>query len=414
MHLLRTSIRPYAWGSRTVIAELQGRPSPAEGPEAELWVGAHPSAPSRLPAPDASAAEVALDEAIRADPAGLLGAPVVARFGARLPYLLKFLAAERPLSLQVHPDPAQAAAGYAAEEAAGIPLGAPQRNYPDASHKPELLVAVTEFEALCGFRPSAEAAQVLGAFNVPQLRPVVDALAGPGDEASALRTAVHLLMDWPVAERAGLVSAVAGAAAGAAAGAVAGGRASWGDRPAGGRVAAAFGLAARLAEGYPADVGVIVALLLNHVRLRPGEAVWMPAGNLHAYVRGAGIEVMAASDNVLRGGLTAKHVDVPELLRVLRFEALRDPIMRPVKVDDQVTTWSTPAEEFRLFSAEVAGRVTLPDDGPRSIICTRGRVTLTARDERLDLLAGQAAFVPAGLPAVAATGTATLFQAGTP
>ena len=406
MHLLRTTIRPYAWGSRTVIAELQGRPTPSEGPEAELWIGAHPSAPSRFVAPGASAREVALDEAIQADPDGLLGAPVVARFGARLPYLLKFLAAERPLSLQAHPDRAQAATGYAAEEAAGIPPEDARRNYPDTSHKPELLVAVTEFEALCGFRPPAEAARVLGAFNVPQLRPVVDALGGRLDEASALRQAVHLLMDWPDDERGALVGAVAKAATG--------GWTVWGDRATGEHVAAAFGLARRLADEYPADVGVIVALLLNHVRLEPGEAVWMPAGHLHAYVRGAGVEVMAASDNVLRGGLTAKHVNVPELLRVLRFAALRDPVVRPVPAGDQLTTWATSAEEFRLFRAEISGRGTLPDDGPRSIICTRGRVTLTAGAERLDLLAGQAAFVPAGLPAVAAVGTATLFQAGTP
>ncbi|GAA1820453.1 mannose-6-phosphate isomerase, class I [Luedemannella flava] len=415
MHLLRTTIRPYAWGSRTVIAELQGRPTPSAEPEAELWVGAHPSAPSRLP-PDWSAAGgaddgVALHDAIEAEPEELLGAGVLGRFGPRLPYLLKFLAAEQPLSLQAHPDAEQAAAGFAAEEAAGEAAAAPWRNYVDPWHKPELLVAVSDFEALCGFRPPAQAGQVLAAFNVPALQPVVDTLQGAGPEPEALRNAVHQLMAWPVEERAALVGAVAKAAAG--------GWAIFGGRADGERVAAAFELAGRLAEAYPGDVGVIVALLLNHVRLRPGEAVWMPAGNLHAYLRGTGVEIMAASDNVLRGGLTPKHVDVAELLRVLRFEALRDPVVRPEPVAGagSLSTWPAPVPEFRLFRADLSGAtaaVTLPADGPRSLICTGGRVTLRSGAESMALDAGQAAFVPAGMPAVEATGTGTLFQAGTP
>lgn len=400
MHLLRTAIRPYAWGSNTVIATLQGRPVPSAEPEAELWVGAHPGAPSRLLRDGSSADGVALDDAIGAEPETLLGAGVFARFGPRLPYLMKFLAAERPLSLQAHPDAAQAAAGFAAEEA----TGAAPRNYVDPWHKPELLVAVSDFEALCGFRPPAEAAQVLAAFDVPALAPVVATLGRDGPEERALRDAVHLLMAWPVDQRAGLVGALAEAAGG---GAVGGGD----------LVADAFGLAGRLAAEYPTDIGVVVALLLNHVRLTPGEAVWMPAGNLHAYLRGAGVEIMAASDNVLRGGFTPKHVDVAELLRVLRFEVLRDPVVRPEPLaGSPVTTWPAPVEEFRLYRAEVRGAtgVALPADGPRSIICTGGRVTLRAGDESLTLDAGQAAFVPAGMPAVEIAGTGTVFQGGTP
>lgn len=410
MHPLRNTIRPYAWGSRTVLADLQGRPSPSEGPEAEMWIGAHPGAPSRLDV--AGSAGLGLDEAIAGDPDGFLGAGVAARFGARLPYLLKYLAAERPLSLQAHPDAEQAAAGFAAEEAAGVPLDAAWRKYVDASHKPELLVAVADFEALCGFRPPEQAADVLAAFRVPALDPVIALLRGSRPAEDRLRDAVHQLMAWPVDGRTALVGDVAKAAAG--------GWMVWGDRAAGERVAAGFGLAKRLADAYPGDLGVILALLLNHVRLRAGEGVWMPAGNLHAYLQGAGVEVMAASDNVLRGGLTPKHVDVDELLRVLRFEVLEQPIVRAERVSDgpggTVSTWPTPVAEFRLMSADVAAAgagVTLPADGPRSIICTRGRVTLRAGDESLTLGAGYAAFVPAHLPAVEVTGDGQVFQAGT-
>jgi mannose-6-phosphate isomerase len=421
MHPLRNTIRPYAWGSRTVIADLQGRPSPSEDPEAEMWIGAHPGGPSRLAVRGSvDGLERGLDEVIAADPDGLLGADVASRFGGRLPYLLKYLAAERPLSLQAHPDAEQAAAGFAAEEAAGVPLDAAWRKYVDASHKPELLVAVSDFEALCGFRPPEQAADVLAAFRVPALDPVIGVLRGSRSPEDRLRDAVHQLMAWPVDGRAALVGDVAKAADG--------GWMVWGDRAAGERVAAGFGLAKRLADEYPGDVGVIVALLLNHVRLRAGEGVWMPAGNLHAYLQGAGVEIMAASDNVLRGGLTPKHVDVDELLRVLRFDVLHDPVMRSELLSDgpagKVSTWPTPVAEFRLTSADVmspsdavapvGGGVVLPVDGPRSIFCARGHVTLRAGDETLALSAGQAAFVPAHLPAVEVTGDGEVFQAGTP
>jgi len=257
---LRNQIRPYAWGSRTALAALQGRPSPASGPEAELWIGAHPSAPSVLPD------GVSLVEAIAADPVGLLGAPVVDEFGARLPYLLKVLAAAEPLSLQAHPDADQARDGFAAEEAAG--LGAVRRNYTDPHHKPELLVALDEFEALCGFAPPLRSAEVLASFGVDALAPVVDALRAP-NESTALRGAVQLLMSWPDAERPALVAAVTAAAS----------EASEASEASGGK--AGHAVAAELGARYPGDIGVVVALLLTHVRLAPGEGVFMQIGRAH-------------------------------------------------------------------------------------------------------------------------------------
>jgi mannose-6-phosphate isomerase len=386
---LRNPIRPYAWGSRTAIAALQGRLSPVDAPEAELWIGAHPSAPSVLPD------GVSLVDAIAADPIGLLGASVVDEFGPRLPYLMKVLAAAEPLSLQAHPDAGQARDGFAAEEAAG--LGPAQRNYTDPHHKPELLVALDEFEALCGFAPPLRSAELLASFGVDALAPVVAALRAP-DESTALRAAVELLMGWPEADRPGLVAAVTAAAVGGKSG---------------------HRVAAELGARYPGDIGVVVALLLSHVRLAPGEAVFMPAGNLHAYLRGLGVEVMAASDNVLRGGLTPKRVDVAELLRVLRFEVFDRPVMVPEQVAPGLVTWAAPSREFRLVRATVADggpsrTVMLPHDGPREVLCVRGRVRLVAAgSDAVDIAAGEAVFVPATTASLQVTGDGEVFQAGT-
>ena len=365
MQPLYGQVRDYAWGSRSVIAALQGRPVPSPGPEAELWLGAHPAAPSTLPSGP-------LPDALTGDPAGLLGSAVVEEFGERLPYLFKLLAAAEPLSIQAHPDPVRAREAHAA----GHP------GYADPYHKPELLVAVDDFEALCGFRDPSGSADELDRLGVDALKPMIEALR-TGTVEQRLRGAVELLMSWPDPERAELVRAVA----------------------------AADPFAARLAGHYPGDVGVVVALLLNRVWLGADEAVWMPAGNLHAYLRGTGIEIMAASDNVLRGGLTPKPMDVRELLRVLRFEVLDDPVVRPVPVGPGVLTWPAPVREFALHKATVAGEpVRLPGQGPRILLCLAGAVRL----DGLSLARGEAAFVPATEPPVTGTGQGVVFQAGTP
>ncbi|MET7832158.1 mannose-6-phosphate isomerase, class I [Micromonospora sediminicola] len=360
MELLQGRIRDYAWGSRTAIAALQGRPVPSDGPEAELWLGAHPGAPATV---DRDGRPVSLTELLVAEPGHWLGERLVGRFGTRLPFLLKVLAADAPLSLQAHPDAEQARAGHAAD------VG--RVNYVDPYHKPELLVALSEFDALCGFRDPAESAAAIAAFGVPALEPVVAALrTGP----AGLREAVRALLSWPDAERAGLVAAVSAAAAGS--------------------TSPDAALVRALAVGYPADPGVVVALLLHHVRLAPGQAIWMPAGNLHAYLRGTGVEIMAASDNVLRGGLTPKRVDVDELVRVLRFEVLADPVVRPEPVAPGVLTWPVPVEDFALHRVEVAAgspgvRLTLP--GPRVVLCRSGKLTVDDGVGVVTLGAGQAA-----------------------
>ncbi len=393
MRLLTSPIRNYAWGSRTAIADLQGRPVPSPEPEAEVWMGAHPSAPSIINDRDGP---VGLDRAIADDPARLLG-DAAGRFGVRLPYLVKVLAAAEPLSVQVHPNAAQAAAGFAAEDAAGLARDAPTRNYVDPHHKPELLVALGRFDALCGFRSPDESAQHLESLGVPALASVIAALrAGPVSDR--LRRAVETLLAWPAADLPDLVSAV-----------IRSGCATPPDHPS----HDVHQLAALLGERYPGDPGVLVASLLNLVRLGPDEAVFMPPGHLHAYLRGFGVEVMAASDNVLRAGLTPKRVDVAELLRLVRFEVLADPVVKPEPMGANVLGWPTPAEEFTVVKAQSCGDgsfVRIPGGGPRVVLCVAGVARLRSGRAELAVDRGGSVFVPAADPEVELSGDAVVFQ----
>lgn len=383
MDLLRGAIRGYAWGSRSMIARMQGRPVPSDGPEAELWLGAHPGATCLV---EHNGSATSLGELVAAEPLRWLGEEVFGRFGPRLPFLLKVLAAETPLSLQAHPDAEQARLGHAAQTGDG------HRNYVDPHHKPELLVAVSPFEALCGFRDPLVSAAVLDAFGLSVLDPVVAALrTGP----DGLREAVRYLLTWPEHDRAALVDAVVAA-----------------DVPE--AFAPQSELVRYLACHFPGDPGVVVALLLNHVILQPGEAIWMPAGNLHAYLRGCGVEIMAASDNVLRGGLTRKHVDVPELLRVLRYETLADPVLAPVEVADGVVTWPVPVNDFALHRVCLDDRVrmarlTMP--GPRVVLCIEGEVVADDGRGAVRIGSGQGAVGAAEAGPLTLTGSGEAYVA---
>ncbi|WP_445527292.1 mannose-6-phosphate isomerase, class I [Streptomyces cyslabdanicus] len=378
MDRLDNTIRPYAWGSTTAIPHLLGV-EPSGEPQAELWMGAHPGAPSRTP-------RGTLAEVIEAGPEEELGARTVAKFGPRLPFLLKILAAGAPLSLQVHPDLEQAKEGYADEERRGVPVDAPYRNYKDANHKPELVCALTEFDGLCGFRAPNRAADLLDALGVDSLKPYIDVLrAGP--EEAALREVLTALLTADREEMAGTVAEAAAACA---------------------RLGGDHAPYAGIARHYPGDPGVLAAMLLNHFRLKPGEAVFLGAGIPHAYLDGLGVEIMANSDNVLRCGLTPKHVDVPELLRIVRFEA-RDPgVLRPEAGPDGEEVYDTPVDEFRLSRYVLTENATARDltlDTPQILLCTAGSV----RAGEQELAPGQSVFVPAG-EKTDVSGTGTLFR----
>ncbi|MEV7151529.1 MULTISPECIES: mannose-6-phosphate isomerase, class I [unclassified Streptomyces] len=379
MDRLDNTVRPYAWGSPTAIPKLLGV-EPSGEPQAEMWMGAHPGAPSRT-------GRGTLVEVIDADPKAELGEAAVARFGPRLPFLLKILAAGAPLSLQVHPDLEQAREGYEDEERRGIPVDAPDRNYKDANHKPELICALTEFDGLCGFRTPERAAGLLEALGVDSLKPYVDLLRAQPEEA-ALREVLTAVL---TADREEMAHTVAEAAAACA------------------RLGGDHAPYAGLAHHYPGDPGVIAAMLLNHVRLQPGEALFLGAGIPHAYLAGLGVEIMANSDNVLRCGLTPKHVDVPELLRVVRFEAGDPGVLRPEAAPDGEEVYETPIDEFRLSryvlpAGTTAHDLTLPT--PQILLCTAGVV----RAGEEDLTPGQSVFVPAG-EKTEVSGAGTVFRA---
>ncbi|MQA14069.1 MAG: mannose-6-phosphate isomerase, class I [Pseudonocardiaceae bacterium] len=372
MELLQGAVRPYAWGSRTAIAELLGDPVPAPHPQAELWFGAHHADPSVLLGADGS--RTPLIEALLGDPRRHLGPRCTERWGETLPFLVKLLAAEEPLSLQAHPSAAQAAEGFAREEAMGIAPGAPERNYSDPNHKPELLVALTEFHALTGFREARRSVELLSALAVPELDPYRDLLAAQPD-ADGLRA---LFTTWitlpPPAIEALLPPVLDGCIA---------------LLREGGPSAVFAGecrTLLQLAEAHPGDAGVLAAALLNYVTLAPGEALYLPAGNLHTYLHGTGIEIATNSDNVLRGGLTPKHVDVPELLRVLDFSHGALTVFRGEQAGSRETLYPTPAVEFELSRLDWDPADSLPvrlrSDEPQILLCTQGSAVLCTDDGR--------------------------------
>ncbi|WP_164701762.1 mannose-6-phosphate isomerase, class I [Modestobacter sp. KNN46-3] len=388
MWQLSSPVRHYPWGSRTVIPQLLGLPSPTDQPYAELWMGAHPDAPSVL------SDGRTLTEAIAADPAGLLGPTVRERFGDRLPFLMKVLAADKPLSLQAHPTTQQAETGFAAEEAAGIPHDDPTRTFKDPFHKPEILLAITPVEALCGFRPVEESLHCLAKLQLPELMPTIAALARGG-----LRAAIPQLLALSKRRRESLVRAVAARAASFVAA----------HDP---EFINTYRWAATLAGTYPGDPGVVISLMCNHLRIAPGEAVFLPAGNLHAYLCGAGIEVMASSDNVLRGGLTSKHVDLAALIEVLDFTDGRVPVIHPV-LGPGGLRYPTPVEDFDLTRVQVdVDPGVLTTAGPQVVLCAEGDAVLTGTDGDLTVRQGESVFVPAG-QAVTARGPAVLYRATT-
>lgn len=430
MQRLTNTLKDYAWGSPTGIPEILGL-EPDGTPVAELWVGAHPGAPSAVDGRR-------LDALIADDPARCLGEDSLARFGPRLPFLLKVLSARSPLSIQSHPTREQADAGFAREEAEGIPAGAPHRTYRDPWHKPELLYALEEFHALCGFRPvpavlatldrfalaldgpaaseaapasgvSADARAALAEWREALTRPA----DGTCDDEAVVREAVERILGEP-------------ARFGALADALAAAHERPGLRPvaeddpshAGSSTDPAVTLQETHAD-FPHDPGPLVAVMLRRHLLRPGESLAVESGSIHAYLRGMGVEIMAASDNVLRGGLTAKHVDVCELVRTARFDTDAPDLLLP----DEDGELRGSSDDFVLTVVTDAADRRLRRSGALTLLCTDGAFTLRAEAAAeaaaggdpvtLDLARGEAAWIAADEPRPAVTGAGALFIAST-
>lgn len=386
MERLEGVLQHYDWGDPAFIAGMQSRAASGQ-PEAELWFGAHPSAPSVL----ADCGGSGLDEFIAADPIAMLGAAVTERFG-QLPFLAKILAATKPLSLQTHPSTAQARDGFDRENARGVALDSAERIYRDSNHKPEVLCALTPFEAMVGFRSLAATRELFGGLASDNLRPLVDRLGQSGADADVLADVLGWLVRLEPTTAAELVDATTEAARRAPAKGPFGDELEW---------------TAELARAYPGQVGVVVALLLNHVRLEPSDAVFLGSGNLHMYLRGAGVEVMANSDNVIRGGLTSKHVDIGELLRVVDCSPIAPQVQ---SADGRAHTYDTPVPEFSLTRVE--GEISaVPVASPEVIIVTEGAAILeTPGSAAVEASAGEAIWVSADHGSYAIQGTATLFR----
>ena len=392
--VLENPIQGYAWGSRTAIAGLLGRPTPSSGPEAELWIGAHPKAPSRVVSPPGLGT---LERVIEQDPVSVLGREVCDRFGNELPFLLKVLAAAEPLSIQAHPDHAQARRGWARENAEGIPVDAPHRNYRDPNHKPELVCALEPFVALKGFRPAEEVARNVEPVARPELAPELGRLARERTPA-ALRSLFARLMTLDAEERTAVLRR-------------AGDEAGRRERD------AAWEWVGRLMARYPGDVSALSPLYLNLLTLAPGEALFLPAGELHAYLGGTALEIMANSDNVLRGGLTTKHLDVPELLSLLTFDGRAPEVLTAQAAGPGERVYRTPAREFELALLDVAaGRPFRPSAGRgvEVLLALEGDMVLRADSEATPLGRGGSVLVPAAVPSYTIEGEGRLCRARVP
>ncbi|WP_372593296.1 mannose-6-phosphate isomerase, class I [Actinotalea sp.] len=394
---LTSTSRRYPWGSPTAIPRALGM-DPDGRALAEAWFGAHPSSPAIVEPPEGA---TTLTDHIAADPEGVLGADVVARFGPRLPYLLKLIAADSPLALQVHPDAAHAAAGFAAEEAAGIPRDAPDRAYPDPHHKPELLYALTTLEALCGFRAPRRAAELLDGLDVPLARTLRATLLERPDAAGVV-SAFRMLLDPATRPGSDAVREVATACA----------QRLWDGSPS----ARADRTVVILGEEYPGDPAGVASLLLNPVTLHRGEAMYIPVGTVHAYLSGMAVEVMAASDNELRGGLTTKPTDVAGLLECLDEVAAPPLRIAPELFWGATKVFYAPVDDFELSitTVEDGGAHPLPGRGPRVLVCLEGLVALTGSAGTLTLARGQSAFASAADGPLTIVGSGTLVQADVP
>ncbi len=400
---LQNEIQRYPWGSLDAIPRLLRLSNRSREPMAELWMGAHPKAPSRVEID--SGTHQALGEFIAQDPERVLGPEPARRFNGRLPFLFKILAVHTSLSIQAHPTREQAREGYEREERAGIPIDAFERNYRDKNSKPEMIVAMGEFWALRGFRPLQQIRELLSILGCPEILAGAFEALGRDDEADAYDALLQALLDLP-AEQADTLLRTADQIAQVK------------------RREPLWYWVHELSRSFPRDLGAIAPLYLNLIKLRPGEAMFLPAGELHAYLRGSAIEIQGSSDNVLRGGLTSKHIDRDELRRILRFESTEVQIIDPEVVDRTARVYRTPVEEFELWRHNTPslpapkhlggepGAVTLETGNtPEILLSLDGYSDLRFEDRVLRLEPGESAFVTADTERYSVSGSAVLYRA---
>jgi mannose-6-phosphate isomerase len=395
--LLKNTIQNYAWGSLTAIPELLGKQKPSLEPQAELWMGAHPKAPSLV---NWEGKWQPLTELIATFPQEILGDNVARAFDGKLPYLFKVLAAARPLSIQAHPSLNQAREGFEKEVARGIAMDAPIRNYKDGNHKPECICALSPFWALSGFRNISDILALMRKNCPLGLSRELERLKKQPDSLG-LKAFFTSLMNLDAPRKKQVVAEAVHNA----------------DQYSGQNLA--FSWMTRLADEYPDDIGIFGPLLLNLVKLNPGEALFLPAGELHAYLEGVGLELMANSDNVLRGGLTPKHVDVPELLKVLNFKTRPIKILKAENKIKNERNYASEAEEFVLSVISVSANNPYQSSAPRSVeimLCTEGAASIkdSGSQEIINIKKGDSIIAPAAVIGYTISGKALIYKAAVP
>ncbi len=395
---LRNQILEYAWGSKTCIPHLQGKDEPSPEPQAELWMGTHSQAPSRILS---NGREESLLEIIRRDPKRMLGENIARKFENELPFLFKILAAAHPLSIQAHPNKAQARKGFKLENEENIPLNSPERNYKDNNHKPELICALTNFEAMCGFQPIKKIVERIKYLqledHIPRmkeleidpttknLKKMFSDLMGKHDDGQTKKVGI-------------LVNKIAE------------------SEPRDENETLIFRWIVKLAAIYSKDMGVFSPLFLNVVKLKPGEALFIEAGVLHTYLSGCGVEIMTNSDNVLRGGLTHKKVDLPGLIKILKFDNDGLINIQP-KFNKGEYIYQTSAEEFQLSKIIVKDKepfVRSNISSAQIILCTEGTGSIKWTGSVLELKQGESVFIPFAIPEYSIEGTMELYRVVVP
>jgi mannose-6-phosphate isomerase len=378
LYKLINSVKHYDWGSPQWIPELMGKENRDKEPWAELWMGVHGGGPSK-----AESGGKTLD---------------LRDLAGDLPFLFKFLAAARPLSIQAHPNPEQARAGFERENRAGIPVSAPERNYKDPCHKPEILCALSPFTAMAGFREKTQTGELLRGF-----------FASSGGKTAEFGKKLLSALEGGYGEFLSVLFGAAGEEREALT--LLAKEKNPAKDPAGSAAEDSFALCAGFARDFPGDPGILSPLYLNVLKLKPPEAIYLPAGILHAYVYGLGVECMANSDNVLRGGLTAKHIDLGELFGILNFDPYKPEILTGSEVSPSCFRYERSCGEFSLFRLE-GPRALLEDTGEAIIAVTGGSVRL-GNDT---LVRGESAYIPRRKNTLSFTGNGefTVFAALVP
>ncbi len=395
---LRNHIREYIWGSKTFIANLQGKDEASKEPQAELWMGTHLSAPSRVMI---NGKEKSLRDIISEQPYKMLGKKVAGEFKNELPFLFKILAAASPLSIQAHPNKDQAQKGFERENRENIPLNSSERNYKDDNHKPELICALTNFEVMCGFQPIIEIVDRIKYLQLEDLIHGIDEFEIDHSTKNLKKLFLKLMSehdDNQTKQVSILINKITEL------------------EPRNENEILIFRWIARLAAIYPKDMGVFSPLFLNIIKLKPGEALFIEAGVLHAYLNGCGVEIMANSDNVLRGGLTPKKIDFPELIKVLKFDDKGLKRIQP-KFSNNEYIYQTNAKEFQL------SKILVKDAEPfvkanistvEIILCTEGSGSITWSDSTLELKTGDSIFIPFAISEYSIEGSMELFRVVVP